>query len=193
MSDGPEYDPDKTTPEQLLERKAPAGDIIQLYHGTDEDSAQKIKAHGPKRLGKPFHDFAMGRDTAFYMTTMRETAVLFAKERAETLAGAKAAVVSITMRRDKVVMYEFAVDKVNLWRELVDYNRDTDREENRPQHVIVQEHNVVAGWISTKSKTHGRVPVAYKDQAGVYHFDWQYVVVQDAALEALGEITVELV
>lgn len=39
----------------------------------------------------------------------------------------------------------------------------------------------------------GRVPVTYKDHAGVYHFDWQYVVVQDAALEALGEITVELV
>lgn len=119
MSEGPEYDPEKTTHEQLLERKAPAGDVIQLYHGTDDLSAEQIKTKGPKRLCRPFHDFAMGRDAAFYMTTSRETAVLFARERALNLPGSKPAVVGITMQRNKVDLYEFDVKKVDVWQKVM--------------------------------------------------------------------------
>lgn len=117
MSTGPEYDPSKTTHAQLVERKAPPGNIIQLYHGTDAESAQKIETEHPKLIGAPFHDFAIGRNSAFYLTTSHETAVAFAKERANALGGeTKAAVVTVTVHRDKVKIYEF--DAVDPWQKV---------------------------------------------------------------------------
>ncbi|KAL1950610.1 hypothetical protein VTO73DRAFT_5734 [Trametes versicolor] len=152
MSTGPEYDPAKTTHAQLVERKAAPGNVIQLYHGTDAESAQKIKAEHPKLIGAPFHDFAIGRNSAFYLTTSHETAVAFAKERANALGGGtKAAVVTVTVHRDKVKIYEF--DAVDPWQKFVDYNRAKPRPKDKPQHELVRTHDIVAGWISTQTKT----------------------------------------
>jgi len=179
-----QYDPHKTTPEQLNERKAPAADATFLvYHGTDATSGESIRTGDLKLISARFHDFARGANTAFYFTTSRDLAIRFARERAETTGDTAGALVTVTLTRSAVKLYEF--ESVDEWRELVNFNRDRDIKK-KEQHELVKTHDILGGWISTVSPTLGRVPVAYvSDASGKAHFDWQYVAVSSAGLAGL--------
>lgn len=92
-----------------LQTNKPTGATFTLYHGTNVAGANKIKEGGPKLLtGGPYHDFAKGKNTAFYMTPSKALAEEFAKERASTSGETKAATVSWTFTRSKAKVYEFS-------------------------------------------------------------------------------------
>lgn len=117
-----EYDPHKTTREELVERKAPETPTFHLYHGTDVSSGEKIRTEGLKLITGRFHDFAMGPNTAFYLTTSRDLAIRFARERAATAEENSGALVTVTLKRSAVKLYEFDGSdikaEVEKWKEV---------------------------------------------------------------------------
>ncbi|KAL1950605.1 hypothetical protein VTO73DRAFT_5729 [Trametes versicolor] len=132
----------------------------------------------------------MGRNPAFYLTASHETAVAFAKERSNAHgAGTQAAVVTATVHRDKVKVYEFDAVDACSWVTMA------------PSHVQRINHGMSLSGLTALSRVRylhrrrrdNRVPVAYADHAGLYYFDRQYVIVTQKWLNSLGDITVEAV
>lgn len=87
---------------------------FKKYDPTFRDNALVTGLHYEPRLTHVCSPWAIGRNPAFYLTTSHETAVAFAKERSNAHgAGTQAAVVTVTVHRDKVKVYEF--DAVDQW------------------------------------------------------------------------------